>query len=689
MNKFKIFTILFLCVSLFGAHAQIDRSKQPQPGPAPKINLGQPDTFTLKNGLKVLVVENHKLPRVSATLIIDNKPHSEGNKEGVKALFSALMGTGTQNTSKDAFNERIDFLGARVGYGTSSASAASLSKFFPEVFGLMAEGLLMPKFTQEEFDAEKAKLIEGIKSSAKSAGAIASNVSSALVYGKNHPYGEFATEESVENVTLNDVKKYYQNYISPKNAYLVVVGDIKTKEVKKLVKKNFKSWQADTPPAAALPNLPTVQYTQVNFIDVPNAVQSELRIQNAIDLKMADEDYFPVLLANQILGGAFGSYLNMNLREEHGWTYGARTSTGSDKYASRFVASTSVRNAVTDSAIVESFKEFNRIKTEPVSFEDLNNAKSQFAGDFVMRLESPSTVANYALNIETNDLPEDFYVTFLEKINAVTPEDILRVANKYYKTDKMQIVVAGKGSEILESLENIHLNGKKVPVFYFDKEGNKVDRPVYKIALPEGVNVETVYNDYLKAIGGKEKLKDVKSLAMEGEGKIQGMTLNFNIKSTQKGEYARVVSMNGMTMSKEVFDGETGYVMAQGQKIDFTPEQIKDAKKSGGLFPELNVPADAKLTGIEMVDGKKAYVVQTTENTQDFYSVDTGLKIQSVTTAEQMGQTVSNTVGYGNYKEVNGVKIPHSMTMSMGPQNLDINMNNVTINKGVSSKDFE
>ena len=418
--KIKILSIFIMCLMVMGAQAQIDRSKQPEAGPAPKINLGKPKTFKLKNGLQIMVVENHKLPRVSASLIIDNKPNSEGNKVGVKSLYSSMMGNGTKSMSKEEFNEKVDFLGASVGYGSESAYASSLSKFFPEVMELMADGLLNPLFTEEEFQDQKDRVLEGLKAGEKSASNIASNVSRKLAFGGNHPYGEFETEESVNNVTLKDVKTYYNNFISPKNAYLVVVGDVDDSDVKKLAKKYLGDWAESTPPSAALPAVPKVQYTQVNFIDVPNAVQSELRVQNTVELKMADEDYFPVLVANQILGGSFGSYLNMNLREEHGYTYGARSYTGTDKYVSRFSASASVRNAVTDSAIVETLKEINRIKTEKVDFEDLNNAKNKFAGDFVLKLESPSTIANYALNIETNDLPKDFYETFLKKINAVT-----------------------------------------------------------------------------------------------------------------------------------------------------------------------------------------------------------------------------------------------------------------------------
>ncbi|MBW2960367.1 insulinase family protein [Mesonia aestuariivivens] len=687
--KIKILSIFIMCFMVIGAQAQVDRSKQPEAGPAPKINLGKPRMFKLKNGLQVMVVENHKLPRVRASLMIDNMPHAEGKKLGVKSLYSAMMGNGTQSMSKDEYNEKIDFLGANVGFGTESAYASSLSKFFPEVLELMADGLLNPNFSEDEFKDQKDRIIEGLKAGEKSASYIVGNVSDELAYGKNHPYGEFETEETVNKVTLNDVKAYYNNFISPKNAYLVVVGDVNDSDVKKLTKKYLGNWKESTPPSAALPAVPKVQYTQVNFIDVPSAVQSELRVQNTVDLKMSDDDYFPILVANQILGGSFGSYLNMNLREEHGYTYGARSYTGTDKYVSKFTASASVRNAVTDSAIVETLKEINRIKTEKVDFEDLNNAKNKFAGDFVLKLENPSTIANYALNIETNDLPKDFYETFLKRINAVTQEDILRVANKYFKTDAMQIVVAGKGSEVAENLENITYKGKTIPVFYFNKEGEKVEKPEYNKEVPEGMTVNNVYNAYIKAVGGNEAVNKINSIAMTGSASVQGMNISFNMKQTKAGKSAQVVSMNGMTLSKNVFDGKTGYTEAQGQKIDYTEEQIADAKASGGLFPELTVAEGAKLTGIEKVNGKDAYVVQSSEKTKDFYDTESGLKVQTATTVSQAGQTMTNTTGLEDYQEVNGVKFPHVMKVSFGPQEVEMKVNEIKVNEGVSDADFE
>ncbi|PRX52521.1 M16 family metallopeptidase [Salegentibacter salegens] len=684
--KFNILTLFIACFLTTAAIAQVDRSKQPEPGPAPKINLGQPDEFTLNNGLKVLVVENHKLPRVSASLIIDNKPHAE-EKPATAALVSSLLGTGTENMSKDDFNEEIDFLGANVNFGSESVYASSLSKFFPRVMELMAEGALKPKFTQEEFDAEKNKQIESLKSINKDVGSIASRVSAALAYGANHPYGEFATVENTEKVSLEDVESFYKNYFKPANAYLVIVGDVKTSEVKKLAKKNFGNWEAGAPTEQELPQVANANETQINLVDMPNAVQSELRLQNTIDLKMADEDYFPVLVANQILGGSFGSYLNMNLREDKGYTYGARTSTGADKYASRFVAQASVRNAVTDSAIVESLKEIKRIKTEPVDAEMLENAKSKFAGDFVLRLEQPSTIANYALNIKTNDLSEDFYETFLQKINAVTAEDIQRVANKYYQTDNMRIIVAGKASEIAENLEKVEFNGKTLPVKYYSKLGEEVEKPQAK-EVDASVTVEKVYADYIEAVGGRDALEEVESVVMKAEASVQGMALNLTMKRTMEGKLNQEVSVGGNVMSKQVFDGETGFVMAQGQKIPYTEEQIKTARIDSNPFPELNI-GDATLEGIETVEGTDAYVVALNENYKAYYNVDSGLKMQTVQTISQAGQTMSIPTGYSDYQEVEGVKFPFKMTQAAGPQTFEFDVTEILVNEGISVEDFQ
>ena len=227
MKNISILLTLFFVTGIM----QAQNRPQPKPGPSPMVQIKKPQSFVLKNGLKVMVVENHKLPRVSFNLTLDNPPFAEGNKKGVDDLTSSLVGNGSQKTPKDVFNEEIDFLGADMSFYASGASANGLSRYSSRILELLADGALNPVFTQEDFDAEKAKIIEGLKSNEKNVPAIAGRVENVLVYGKNHYNGEFTSEETLKNVTLQDVVNNYNTYFVPANAYLVVVGIVTGKQI--------------------------------------------------------------------------------------------------------------------------------------------------------------------------------------------------------------------------------------------------------------------------------------------------------------------------------------------------------------------------------------------------------------------------------------------------------------------------
>ena len=683
MKKIIVLSSLFLTLIM-----QAQDRTQPKPGPAPKINIKKPETFSLPNGLKVLVVENHKLPRVSYSLTIDNTPYAEGNKKGVDDLTSSLIGNGSTKTAKDTFNEEIDFLGANINFYSSGASASGLSKHAKRIMELMAEGALMPNFTQDEFDKEKDKLIEGLKTQEKSVTAVASRVERVLAYGRNHPSGEYLSEETINNVSLEDVNENYRTYFVPEHAYLVIVGDVKTKDVKKLVENLFGSWTKATAPRLSYSNPSNVQYSQINFVDMPNAVQSEITILNTVNLKMTDADFFPVILANQVYGGDFNSYLNMNLREAHGWTYGARSSIGFDKNIySLFKANTQVRNAVTDSAVVEALKELKKIRTEKVTDEILNNVKAGYVGKFVMQVEKPGTVARYALNIETEGLPTDFYENYIKNINAVTPDDVMRVANKYFLQDNLRILVVGKGSEVIAGLEST-----KIPMFYFDKFGNPTEKPAMKKPVPAGVTAKTVIDAYVAAIGGDKAVKAVKSIAYTGSTTIPQapMPLSYSSKMDSKGRMMVELSMAGMgSIMKQVVNGNTGYMMQQGQKKVLEGEELAKMKESAVLFNEtlLATKTGVTISGIEPMNGSDAYAVVDGDTTY-YFDVKSGLKTAESSTEEQGGQKMTRVTNFNDYRAVKGVKVPFNTIMNVGFE-LDIKMSDVKINEDVSDADFQ
>ena len=683
MKKFiYIAASLFLTITM-----QAQDRPQPKAGPAPTININKPQTFVLKNGLKVLVVENHKLPRVSFNLTLDNPPYAEGAKKGVSDILSSMIGNGTETVSKNAFNEEIDFLGANIGFYSSGAYASGLSRYSKRILELMADGALNPLFVQEEFEKEKEKLIEGLKSNEKSVSAIAGRVENVLTYGKEHYKGEYTSEETLNNVILNDVILNYNTYFVPANAYLVIVGDVDFKDVKKEVEKLFGKWKKATAPQLSYSDPKDVQYSQINFIDMPNAVQSEIALVNLSNLKMTDKEYFASLLANQILGGGGEGRLFLNLREKHGWTYGAYSSIGSGKYINKFRSGSSVRNVVTDSAVVEVFNELKRIRTELVSEEDLKNAKAKYIGNFVMQIEKPSTIASYALNKETQGLPDDFYENYIKNINGVTAEDIKNAANKYFLAEKARVVIVGKAADVLPGLEAMS-KAEKLPIFYFDKYGNPTEKPEVKKPVPAGVTAQTVLNNYINVIGGEKAVKNVKTLAIYSSGTVQGTALELVVKSAPKKLGVEMKAM-GMTMMKQVVNEKEAYMVQQGQRQDFKDQELKDMQADATTFKELALltDKDVTLSGIENINGADAYAVKSGKSTY-FYDVKTGFKVAEAKELEQAGQKMTQTTYYQDYKDVKGLKFPYQTIMNVGIE-IELTTTEVKINEGVTDADFK
>jgi zinc protease len=680
----KIHTILILL--LLTGIMQAQNRPQPKPGKPPVVNIKKPQTFVLANGMKVLIVENHKLPRVSFNLTLDNAPFTEGNKKGVDELTSSLIGNGTKKTPKEAFNEEIDFYGASINFSSQGAYASSLSKYSGRVLELLAEGSLQPNFTQVEFEKEKAKLIEGLKAEEKSVPAIANRVVDVLAFGRNHPSGEYLSEETVKNVSLADVQTNYEAYFVPENAYLVVIGDIKFKETKEAVEKLFGGWKKQTAPKNTYPNPENAATLQIDFVDVPNAVQSEISLVNIVNLKMSDPDFFPAVIANQILGGDFNSYLNMNLREKHAWTYGASSNIGSGKYTTKFKASSAVRNTVTDSAVVEFIKEIKRIRTEKVSEDLLKNVKAGYIGRFVMQVEKPQAVARYALNIETENLPADFYEKYIQTINDVTADDIYRVANKYFLLDNMRIVIAGKGSDVITGLEKL-----QIPIFYFDKYGNPIDKPVTKKQTPVGLNAKTVLENYIKAIGGEKAVSAVKTLAMNGTTTVPQAPspLTFTSKLDSKGKMMVSLAMGSVSLMKQVVNEKGAYIEQQGQRKNLEGNDLADMKAGATPFEELQLSkrTDLKVDRVEPINNSDAYAIKDGKTTY-FYDVKSGLKVAESKTREQGGQSTTQITNFNDYRDVKGVKVPFNLVQNVGFE-LDIKMTDIKINEGVSDADFQ
>jgi predicted Zn-dependent peptidase len=679
-KQFTYIAVAFLFSGMLSAQ-KIDINAMPKPGPTPAINIAKPKTFQLKNGMTVMVVENNKLPRVNVSLSMDRQPYFEGDVAGVSDIMADQLGNGTTTLSKDAFNKKIDFLGANLNFSSAGASSNSLSKYFPEVLGLMADAIINPKFSADEIQKSKDRAVEGLKSSEKSADAIASRVSNALTYGKNTSRGEFETEESINKIQLADVQNVYKKYYAPDNAYLVIVGDVKYDQVKPMVEKAFDNWKKANTKFAALEPASNVAKTEINVVDVPSAVQSVVSVGNLNTLKMKDPSYFPATIANYILGGGGEARLFMNLREKNGFTYGAYSSMTASKYSPSFSAEASVRNEVTDKAVKEFLNEINAIST--VKADELENAKAKLKGSFIMALEQPATIARFAVNQKVQDLPADFYTNYLKSIDKVTSADVSNAVKATILPNQSRIFIAGKASEISEGLEKLGY-----PVKYFDANANPVAKPTVQ-KVDANVTVASVVDKYINAIGGKANLSKVNSYTTNASMSMQGQNLDFKIVKAQGGKELQTVSAGGMTVQKQVFDGKTGYSEQMGQKVEMTKEEIADNLKNTELFEELGFAksADYKLAGIEKINGEDSYAIKAGDKAY-YYSVKTGLKTGETETVKTQGQTFTVPTTFADYKDVSGVKMPYTITVNQMGMEMVMKVKSYEINQAKDS-DFK
>ena len=662
--------------------AQVDRSQFPKAGPAPVIKIGEAETFTLDNGLKVFVVENDKLPRVSFTLVLERDPLFEGDKAGLTGFVGQMITAGTTSRTKDQLDEEIDFIGASLGASSTSLSASSLKKHQEKVLDLMADVLFNPTFPEEELDKLKKQSITALATSKDEPGAISSRLSSALVYGKDHPYGEVETETTLKNVTVDDIKSYYETFFKPNIAYLAIVGDMSKAEAEKVVKAHFGTWEKGEVPTFTYPEPAPASKNMVGLVDRSSSVQTVIDIAQPIELKIGDEDYIASRVLNQIFGGGSSSRLFMNLREDKGYTYGAYSSFASDKLVGQFSANASVRTEVTDSAVYEFIYEINKLVEDGVSEEELNKAKANLAGSFGRSLESPSTIASFALNIERYGLPKDYYETYLQKMNELTVADINKTADDLIDPDKLYITAVGNATEIKDKLAQFG------EVMMFDNMGFPAKEME---AVDADLTSEKVLENYVAAIGGESAASSIKSAKVVMEADVMGQKLTIEqFFDNANMRYAQNTLVGGNVMQSSRITDSKGEVKVQGQSVAMTDEQIDAAKLETFFLPELyyeTMGYTLTLDGIKDVDGTPAYkiIVATPlgASVNNYYSVESGLKIKNENPAS--GDTF-----YSDYQEKNGVMIPMAMTIksAMIPVPLEAKVTTLELNPELTAEDF-
>lgn len=683
--------IIAFCFTLQFSFAQkLDRSQRPKPGAAPAIKLGDTKSFELENGLKVFVVENTKLPRVSFSLVLNVDPALEGDAAGLQSAFGELMNTGTTNRSKDQLNKDIDFMGASLNTSATGLSASSLKKHAEKLVSIMADVVLNPDFKSEELEKIRTNMISGLAAEKDNADAIIGKVQGSLVFGQNHPYGEASTEESVKNISLEKCENFYSTYWKPNVAYLAVVGDITADEAKKLIEQYFAAWKRADVPKTNYPVPTNLNERKVALVNKAGAVQSVINVTNYVDLKPGSADEVKVRVMNTLLGGGMSSRLFMNLRETHGYTYGSYSRLSSDRLASSFTAYAKVRNAVTDSSVFEIFNELNRIRKEAPTKEDVEGIKNYLTGTFAMSLEDPKTIATFAINIERYGLPKDYYANYLKRLADVTAEDVQEMAKKYIKPDNCWVIVVGNRDEVKDKLATFAKSGK---VELFDNYGNPVSDMK---AAPAGVTAQSVISKYINAIGGEKNLAKIKDISIIMNATIQGMGIEMKSYQKAPNKYMMQIGMGEMIFQKMVYDGLKGRASGMQGTQDLQGEELEELQYQAVMFIETQYDKlgfKTALKGVDAVEGKEAYVLEITNpkgsKSTEYFDVKSGLKLRSVRTSDSPQGSITQTTDYADYKDVKGVKFPHEINQTAGPQSFKMKAKTIEVNKKLKDNLFE
>ncbi len=440
-----------------------DRSRPPRLGPPPALKLPAIQKRQLSNGVPVWIVEQHEVPVAQVNLVAsigaaDDPP----GKFGVTSLMTSMLEEGAGARGALAIADEVDFLGADLGAG-SSYDASAVRLHVPvarlgEALAIMADVALRPTFPAEELERLRQQRLTALLQARDDPAAIVAQAFPHVIYGATHRYGTAVggTAETIKSFTVGDLRAQYASVFRPANCTLVVVGDVSPDKVMPLLETAFGSWRSGGPsPSPPLPTIAPPAARQVYIVDKPGAPQTQIRI-GGVGVARSTPDYFPIQVMNTILGGSFTSRLNMNLREKHGYTYGAASGFDMRKAAGPFFATSGVQTDKTSESLKEFFIELNGI-VQPVPADELSRAKNYVSLRFPSGFEATTDISRRLEDAIVYKLPADYFSKYIPTIEAVTAADVQRVARLYVQPSRVAVVVVGDQKVIEPGIRALNL----------------------------------------------------------------------------------------------------------------------------------------------------------------------------------------------------------------------------------------
>jgi predicted Zn-dependent peptidase len=669
-------------------NAQIDRTKPPAPGPAPEVHLGEHATVELPNGMRLIVVEDHKLPLVSVQVRFDIPPITQGSQAGFVDMVGDLMTAGTTTRKKADIDASVDAIGATLFASNTGLYASALKKNLGPLMELVTDVVQNPTFPLDELESLRARSLSGVQSRHDDPEGTAEAVGRSVTFGAAHPYGEVTTEKTLKAIGREVIAGYHSYFFRPEKGYIVFVGDITESEAKDLAKEKFGKWKPAPADATkdedgvitvkGIGTLQTLKKAQVPagvrrafFVDREDAAQSVIRVSFPLNLLPKDIRSQQAQVMNTILGGGvFNARLMQNLREKRGFTYGAYSSLDVDRYNSSLTVSVSVRTEVTDSAVAEIIKELELMRDTPVTEEELELAKRHMMGSFGRSLEDPRTVARFALNTELNELPADHYRTYLQRLEAITVQQVLESSRAFLHPDKAIILVVGDKERVIDDLAPLSLQNNN-PVIQLTEDGERWREPIEKVT---DRTAEEVHGSFVFAVGGIEAIAPIRNLRLEYEAPMRSGIVRYTTKWFGPVGFRYLVKDSVELVEEVIYDGSrVQYFMPDGSG-EYTDAGLEFYRLEAMIVPETGYDElleKSLMVGSTTIDGRKAYKIFCTTMSglsfSEYYDAETGLKLRTVRDQLLSGRSYTITTDYSDWKPINGLLMPHTLSERGGP----------------------
>jgi predicted Zn-dependent peptidase len=391
-------------------------------------------------------------------LLIKGGSSVDGDKAGLSAFVATLLNRGTKTRDALAIAQQSDYIGSRLEASTGadalSVGASALTKYTDKILELLVDVTLNPAFPEDQFVKEQTKALSALTGEKQQPEILGGKLAARVVYGPQHPYGRYRTEESIKSITRDDLVKYHDTWFAPNNATLAIVGDVDPAIVIPQVERAFVSWEKKMLSKIDWPAPAEMKGLSVHLVDRPGSVQSNIIIAE-LGPARSNPNTPELNVLNATLGGGFSGRLFQNLREKHGWTYGAYSVFDMQKITGGFTASTETRNQVTAPATQEILKEMKRLQDEAVPETELELQRQYNVGNYLLSLENAGRTAQRVQDIDLYGLPEDFYKKYAKRMASTTAAKVQELAKKHLSTENVAIVVVGEAKQIQPELEKL------------------------------------------------------------------------------------------------------------------------------------------------------------------------------------------------------------------------------------------